>query len=98
MPWDVLCFLSSNGPHQLKDAYSELFERADGLQISKVKQRCCVQSAGNLGEFPNGWFSNPVSGVGLPVFYWSKRIWDTYTDERKAEVRQRVPNVEQLLR
>ena len=98
MPWDVPCPFGWNDPHGLKDAYSELFERAEGLQIAKGQAAMLCPICGEPWRFPNGWFSNPVSGVGLPVFYWSKRIWDTYTDERKAEVRQRVPNVEQYLR
>jgi hypothetical protein len=98
MPWDVLCPLGWNVTHGLKDAYSELFEHAKGFQIAKGQAAMLCPICGEPWRFPNGWFSNPVSGVGLPVSYWSKRIWDTYTDERKAEARQRVPNLEQYLR
>jgi len=98
MPWDVPCPFSSIGTHSVKDAYSELFEREEGLQVAKGQAAMLCPACGEPWRFPNGWFSNPVSGVGLPIFYWSKRIWDTYTDDRKAEVRQRVPNVEQSLR
>jgi hypothetical protein len=98
MPWDIQCPFDVHGHHSLKDAYAELFERGDGLQIAKGRAAMLCPIWGNPWRFPNGWFSNPVSGVGLPVFYWSKRIWDTYTDERKVEVRQRIPNVEQYLR
>ena len=98
MPWDIPCPLRWNGPHSVKVAYSELFERADGFQIHKGQAAMLCPICGAAWRFPNGWLSNPVSGVGLPVVYWFKRIWDTYTDERKAEVRQRVPNMKQYLR
>lgn len=98
MPWDILCPFSPNDPHSLKDAYSELFERAEGLQIAKGQAAMLCPICGGPWRFPNGWFSSPASGVGLPVFYRSKRLWDTYTDERKDEVRRRVPNVEHYLR
>jgi hypothetical protein len=98
MPWDVICPFDENGLHSIPDAYSELFEDPAKLQIAKglAAMRCPI--CGSPWRFPKGWFSDPVSGEGLPVFYWSKRIWNTYTDQRKDEVRQRIPNVEQFLR
>jgi hypothetical protein len=98
MPWDIHCPFDTNGPHSIKDAYAELFERDEGHQIAKGQAAMLCPVCGNPWRFPNGWFSDPGPGPGHPVFYWSRRIWDTYTDERKAEVLQRVPNVEQYLR
>ncbi len=86
-------------PMALKDRLFRTFSNVPkAFQIAKGQAAMLCPICGEPWRFPNGWFSNPVSGVGLPLFYWSKRIWDTYTDERKAEVQQRVPNVEQYLR
>ena len=98
MPWDVLCPFGENGIHRILDAYSELFEDEAKLQIFNglAAMKCPV--CANPWKFPKGWFSNPVSGEGLPVLYWSKRKWDRYDEARKDEIRQRVSNVEQYLR
>jgi hypothetical protein len=50
-------------------------------------------------RFTRGWFSNTIlADPGLPVVYWSKAIWDTWTPERQQEALGRVPNIGQWLR
>lgn len=98
MPWDLPCPFGVSEPHTIRDAFSELLEPADSLLVSRGKAALLCPVCGNPWKFPRGWLSNPVTGGGLPVVYWSKRIWDSYTDERRDEVRQRVPSVEQYLR
>jgi hypothetical protein len=98
MPRDVICPFDEDGVHSVPDAYSELFEDPAKLEISKglAAMRCPV--CDKPWKFPRGWFSNPVSGEGLPIFYWSQRKWDGYDETRKDEIRQRIPDVEQYLR
>jgi hypothetical protein len=48
--------------------------------------------------FSKGWHGDAVDGTGLPVYHWSQSLWDRYSPQRQAEVKQRVPNVEQYLR
>jgi hypothetical protein len=99
MPWNVPCPFDLSNLHTLRDACSELFEEYQRREISQGKKAAMLcPVCGKPWTFPRGWFSNPVSGVGLPISYWSQRIWDTYNDQRKDDIRQRVPNVEGLLR
>ena len=98
MPWDISCPYALLEPHTVPDAFAELLELPDRLQVGQGKTAMLCPVCGKLWRFPRGWLSNPVAGEGLPLVYWSKRIWDSYTDARKDEVRQRVPTVEQYLR
>ncbi len=98
MPWDLPCPFGVSGPHTVPDAFAELFEPADSREISRGQAAMLCPTCGSPWRFPKGWLSNPVPGESLPLVYWSRRIWDTYTDSRKDEVRQRVPSVEQYLR
>lgn len=98
MPWDLLCPFGIAEHHTVPDAFAELFEPPDSLQISRGQAAMPCPVCGKPWRFPRGWLSNPVQGEDLPVVYWSRRIWNSYTDARKDEVRQRVPNVERYLR
>lgn len=98
MPWDLPCPFGILDPHTIVDAFSELLEPPDSLLVSQGKAAMPCPVCGRPWKLPRGWFSNPVSGDGLPMVYWSRRIWDSYDDPRKDEVRRRVPTVEQYLR
>lgn len=98
MPWDIPCPFAILEPHAVPDAFAELLEPADSRQVSQGQAALLCPVCGKPWKFPRGWFSNPVAGDELPVVYWSRRIWDSYDESRKDDMRQRVPNVEQCLR
>jgi hypothetical protein len=101
-PWGVVCpFKDEDGEHhEVKDGFSELFEVADAAMVGQGQAAMHCPTCGGLWNFvKKTWLSNPVDGSGLPVVkYWSQRVWDSWTDERRDEARGRVPNVEKWLR
>jgi hypothetical protein len=95
MPWGVKC---PHGDHVIPDAYAELFPPQVANQIGKGQTAMLCPLCGNALTFPRGWYQDPVDGTGLPLSHWSKSIWDSSSPQRQADVKQRVPNVEQYLR
>jgi hypothetical protein len=95
MPWGVEC---PHGGHQISDCFGELFEPGDRarLMIGQAAMACPI--CGKFLTFPNGFRLDPASGDDLDKVYWSKAIWDTYSENRKDYCRSHVPNVEQWLR
>jgi hypothetical protein len=95
MPWGVKC---PHGDHIIPDAYAELFEQFQRLEIGRGQAAMTCPLCGHAITFSRGWYQDPVGGHGLPFYHWSRSIWDRYSDQRQAEVKQRIPNVEQYLR
>jgi hypothetical protein len=87
MPWRVI-----------PDAVAELFQRPGANRIGRGQAAMSGPRCGKPITVPRDWHGDAVDGTGLPLCHWSQSIWDGYSPERQAEVKLRVPNVEQDLR
>jgi hypothetical protein len=95
MPWGVKY---PHGDHVIPDAYAELFQQSEAIQIGRGLAAMHCPVCGHPITFPRGWHGDAVDGAGLPLCRWSRSLWDRYSPQRQDEVKQRVPNVEQYLR
>jgi hypothetical protein len=95
MPWGVDC---PWGDHTISDCISELFtpEDRDKLSMGQAGMPCPI--CGQFLTFPRGFRKDAAAWTGDEKIYWSRAIWDTYTEKRKDYLRSHVPDVEKWLR
>jgi hypothetical protein len=82
----------------IPDAYAELFQPPEAKQIGRGQAAMLCPLCGNPITFPSGWHGDAADVTGLPLFHWSRSIWDRYSRQRQEEVKQRIADVEQYLR
>jgi hypothetical protein len=99
-PHGVVCPSSiSSSPHKIGDIIVELFptkEDVSNLITGQAGMPCPV--CGKFLTFPDGFWKEAKIYTGTNKIYWSRAVWDTWSDARKDYVRGHVPNVEEWLR